>query len=124
MDKSASVVDIKDLVGGRIIFCKWEDLRIQSAITEAFNVKERSQLLTHAMDIAKPFRGYSGFYFYIIWPPFFRKPYSDLNLEIQVMSPCMWWFPILEHDVVYKGKNGPPSKRLRRLIEVLKANVD
>lgn len=124
LDQSANVADIKDLVGGRIIFYNWQDLeRIQSIINEVFNVKERSQLPKHAMDITERFRGYSGLHFHIVWPHF-ESSCPDLTLEIQVMSPCMWWFSKMEHDVIYKEKNGPPSKRLVALIEILKANVN
>ena len=124
-DENANVTDIRDLVGGRIIFYNWQDLdRIENIMNDVFTVKQRSQLPRHAMDITERFRGYSGLHFHIIWPHSLEGPRSDLVLEIQVMSPCMWWFSKMEHDVIYKEKNGPPSKRLRRLIEILKANVN
>ena len=40
------------------------------------------------------------------------------------MSPYIWWFSNLEHDIVSKEKTGPSSKKLRKLIETLKTNVN
>ena len=80
--ESANVVDIKDLMGGRINCYNWQDLeRLQSVITLSFDVKERSQLPKRGMDITQRSRGYSGLFFYIIWQHFLEKPHSDLVLD-------------------------------------------
>jgi len=67
------------------------------------------------------FRDYDGFHFY-----FKRKPETvtdglqEVKIEIQVMSPFMWAYQDLQHDVEYKELSGTPSREERTALEYLR----
>ena len=120
-----NVCDIKDLVGGRIILTHWHDLaQLKNSVEQHFNVIFESQHPKSAMDLSARFRGYSALHFHVTRRDSSDKPFPDLIIELQVMSPAMWWFSTLEHDVIYKQKQGPPDRKIAALIEMLKGNAN
>jgi ppGpp synthetase/RelA/SpoT-type nucleotidyltranferase len=123
-DQHANCADIKDLVAGRIILPRWSNFKVvEEMIKEHFELQATTQHPKapwgNATTLRQRFRGYDGFHFY-----FKRKiPVAGAfnpTIEIQVMSPFMWTFQDLHHDVEYKELCGKPSQEESRALEYLK----
>lgn len=124
-----NVKDIKDLVAGRVIITRWKDFGlVEKVIKENFDLRQKSQhpkAQQNQVTLQQRFRGYDGQHFYVTRRAADDKPYSNLVLEIQVMSGFMWAFSTVEHDIIYKKLHGEPYDDLRSLLEIYKgaANV-
>jgi ppGpp synthetase/RelA/SpoT-type nucleotidyltranferase len=119
---------IKDLVAGRVILPRWSNFSIvENMIEEHFDIVSRTQhpkpprKNTGTGTMQQRFRDYDGFHFY-----FKRRPETvtdglqDVKIEIQVMSPFMWAYQDLEHDVEYKQLSGTPSQEETRALEYVR----
>lgn len=123
-DELANVADAYDLIAGRIILARWLDIeKVEEIVKSIFNLKNRSQHPKPERDIGNlqaRFRGYDELHFYVRrrGPSTIRFP--DLVIEIQVMSPFMWGFTMLDHDIRYKELHGEPTEEILRSLELLK----
>ncbi len=127
-DQRENCAEIWDLVAGRIVLPRWSNFKIvEEMITEHFGLHST----THhprapwrdAITLWQRFRGYDGFHFYIKR----KNPVTHVRIhmiEIQVMSPFMWTYQELQHDVEYKEIDGNPSKEETRAPEYLKGIVN
>lgn len=117
---------IKDLVAGRIILPRWSTFQVvEEMIEEHFDLVSRTQHPKAPWKkkdtMQQRFRDYDGYHFY-----FTRKSSTvtddlpDLVIEIQVMSPFMWAYQDLQHDLEYKALNGTPSEEESRALEYLR----
>ena len=123
-DEVANVADACDLIAGRIILARWLDIeRVEEIVNNNFDLRNRSQHPKPGRDIANlqaRFRGYDGLHLYVRrrGPSTMRLP--ELVIEIQVMSPFMWGFTMLDHDIRYKELHGEPTEDILRSLELLK----
>ena len=44
---------------------------------------------------------------------------TDVKIEIQLMSPWMWAYSSLDHDILYKGLSGEVSEEKRRALSII-----
>lgn len=121
-NESLNTADIKDLVAGRVILTRWKDFGVVDDVIKAnFNVRSHSQhpkSNQHAVTLKARFRGYDGLHFYVT-RRFPEDQYTNLVIEIQVISVFMWAWTTLEHDILYKKLNGEPDLKLVKQIETL-----
>ena len=123
-DEFANVADACDLIAGRIILARWLDIeKVEEIVKNTFNLKNRSQHPKPGRDIVNlqaRFRGYDGLHFYVRRRETSTMRFPDLVIEIQVMSPFMWGFTMLDHDIRYKELHGEPTEEILRSLELLK----
>jgi ppGpp synthetase/RelA/SpoT-type nucleotidyltranferase len=117
---------IKDLVAGRIIIPRWSNFsKVEDMIKENFDIVSTTQHPKAPWKkkdtMQQRFRDYDGYHFY-----FKRKPkcvtdgLHEVKIEIQVMSPFMWAYQDLQHDVEYKELSGTPSQEESTALEYLR----
>lgn len=122
-NESANVADACDLIGGRIILARLLDIeKVERILKEIFSLRSRSQHPKPGRDIGNlqaRFRGYDGLHFYVTrrGPSSIRLP--ELVIEIQVMSPFMWGFIMLDHDIRYKESHGEPTEEILLSLQLL-----
>lgn len=121
-DETDNIADVKDLVAGRVILTRWKDFGVVEDVVKAnFNLISQSQ---HPKSDQNPvtlktrFRGYDGLHFYVTRRDS-EDQYSNLVIEIQVISVFMWAWTTLEHDIIYKERHGNPDRKLRKQLEML-----
>lgn len=119
-----NVADLKDLVAGRVILTRWKDFGlVENVIHENFEIRGRSQhpkVAQNQVTLHERFRGYDGLHFHVVRRDSEDERYSNLVVEIQVISAFMWAWSSLEHDIVYKQLNGESDKNLLLNLEMLK----
>ena len=123
-DEKQNVADIVDLIGGRIILVRWEDIqRVENIISKKFDLRNRVQHPKSAKNrvgFGTRFRGYGALHLQVKRRgPSNQQSYDPIS-EIQVMTGFMWTFMELEHDIVYKQSHGEPTEDLIADLEALK----
>ena len=124
-----NIRDIKDLVGGRILLIRWRDIElVKETLDENFYIREQTQHPKeeqNANSRKSRFQGYNALHFYLTRRIAKDDQYSDLVIEIQLMSLMMYAWSQLEHDFGYKPLNGELSENVRSILEAIKglANV-
>jgi len=116
---------IKDLIGGRIVLINQSDFNnVDKMIREKFDLIEETQHPKESLEKHQRFRGYDGLHYHVTREEPLSDQYRDLIIEIQVMSPLMWLFSALVHDIEYKEKHGEPTKEVKRSLELLKGVIN
>ena len=121
-----NTADIKDLVAGRILLTRWKDLaHVEEIVKENFNLESRTQhpksdSAQRSLTLQTRFRGYGGLHFYVRRKAPTDEKYSDLIIEIQVLSAIMYAWSELERDFQYKQLNGEQSRAIYLVLEALK----
>lgn len=119
-----NIRDIKDLVGGRILLTRWRDIElVKTTLRENFDIREQTQHPKEGQNAGSQksrFQGYNAFHFHLTRRVPQDEQYSDLVIEIQVMSLVMSSWSQLEHDFEYKQLNGELSESVRLVLEAIK----
>lgn len=119
-----NIDDIKDLVAGRILLTRWRDFGlVERILNENFHISERSQHPKEGQEAASResrFRDYGGLHFYLTRRVPQDELYSQLVVEIQVMSLAMSSWSELEHDFSYKKLHGELTKDVLLVLEATK----
>ena len=123
-DDLQNIADIKDLVAGRIILTRWKDFGlVEEMIRLNFDLKGRSQHPksdngTSKSGLHERFRGYDGLHFHVTRQVPKTLKFSDLVIEIQIVSVYTWASQMISHDYIYKQMNGKLSKELALQFEI------
>lgn len=121
-DEFKNIAQIKDLVAGRVILARASDfVKVEEVVQQVFQVQGRRQHPKPQLDkefSQERFRPYDGLHLHVTRRS--AERYSDLVIEIQVMSPFMWAFSALEHDIIYKELHGKPDAMAVSQLELLK----
>ena len=120
-DESRDVREIMDVIGGMIILVRQTDFhKVEEIIKRNFTVEHRSQHPQWGLGSDQRFRGYNGLHLYITRGDRSYVKCSNHFIEIQIMSPFMWAFSALGHDVEYKQARGEPTESTKSILEMIK----
>lgn len=124
-DEFKNIAQIKDLVAGRVILARASDfVKVEEIVQQVFQVQGRRQHSKSQLDkefSQERFRPYDDLHLHVTRRS--AERYSDLVIEIQVMSSFMWAFSALKHDIIYKELHGKPDAMVVSQLELLKEIV-
>ncbi|RDW57476.1 hypothetical protein BP6252_13736 [Coleophoma cylindrospora] len=123
-NKPASISDITDLVGGRIVLLYFEDLKVvQELLLRNFHpvgeIIQHPQSEKNKTSESMRFRGYDGRHFRLKRRNAKQDTHPELVIEVQVIHITMWLLARVDHDTIYK-QQGEVPEALKQSIEMIR----
>ncbi|RDW58320.1 hypothetical protein BP5796_12250 [Coleophoma crateriformis] len=120
-NKPASIIDIADLVGGRIVLLYFKDLEVVQELLLR-NFQPVGEIIQHPQsekNKSMRFRGYDGRHFRLKRRNTKHNTHPELVIEVQVIHITIWLLARVDHDTIYK-QQGEVPEAFKQSIEMIR----